>query len=520
MGFTIIDGNIKQQMLPFLLNPDSDLNKKGDSFRSTNNSFSADAQYFTFRNNDKYMISGTGKLNFCPSTMKDFFNNDISYQLTYKYNQLNKDKPTESVTFDSLLDNVPAIQIREFLPDTALEQAINFFIQLIKEVMSLFGDEGMMNAKSIQDSNKNAQQSSQATETGSANTAEKEQSDSFFDKIWNVTWFIMKYITGVDMESKESFPDLATAKYTEFDESCTFTSTAPHYAQILKLPHMLYYRLQSCTTTGIYELPSIPTSKRLYSSDGTPGWGTAGYEFLPPALKGIPILGDVLGKMFGNVRVSFMPWWDSSKGNAAEPEIEVKIDLFNDTNEAALINFIFVNTLIPNNKFIQYGLFQHSPHLYDIKLEGYNRLFACTGKFDVTYEGVLREPPPNWYQLDGPLSDHINKNIDTKQFLEKIKTNKLIKIPDIYRVTMTFNSLIPANFNNYLYTLVMNDNIIDSYYYKTRDESLMASALVNSFTGLLTGAKNAFTKSAETKYQYVPKGLELGKKEETTTEIS
>jgi len=29
------------------------------------------------------------------------------------------------------------------LPDTALEQGINFFVSLIKEVMSMFGDKGM-----------------------------------------------------------------------------------------------------------------------------------------------------------------------------------------------------------------------------------------------------------------------------------------------------------------------------------------------------------------------------------------
>lgn len=51
--------------------------------------------------------------------MKDYFDKDISYMLTYKYG---KDQPSkESITFNSLLDNIPAITIREYIPDTALD---------------------------------------------------------------------------------------------------------------------------------------------------------------------------------------------------------------------------------------------------------------------------------------------------------------------------------------------------------------------------------------------------------------
>jgi len=88
-----------------------------------------------------------------------------------------------------------------------------------------------------------------------------------------------------------------------------------------------------------------------------------------------------------------------------------------------------------------------------------------------------------------------------------LQKNKLIKIPDIYRVKLVFNSLLPANFNNYLYTLVMNDNHIDKYYFKTRDESLLPNALVGAFSGLLKGAKKAFEKGSG--QDYVPTSLKL-----------
>jgi len=132
-------------------------------------------------------------------------------------------------------------------------------------------------------------------------------------------------------------------------------------------------------------------------------------------------------------------------------------------------------------------------------------LFACTGQFDVIYDGVLRDPPPNWFEVSGPLADHVNSNIDVTSFLSSLKYHKLIKIPDIYKVQLHFNSLLPANFNNYLYTLVMNDNHIDKYNSTTREESMISEAFVNSFTGLLSGAKAAFT----TDQEYVPTGIRI-----------
>lgn len=82
-------------------------------------------------------------------------------------------------------------------------------------------------------------------------------------------------------------------------------------------------------------------------------------------------------------------------------------------------------------------MFQHSSSVYDIKIEGINRLFACAGDFKVTYEGVLREPPESW--LETLASSHGNPNVtDAGSLLAALKKDKLVKIPDIYRVEMRF----------------------------------------------------------------------------------
>ena len=138
-------------------------------------------------------------------------------------------------------------------------------------------------------------------------------------------------------------------------------------------------------------------------------------------------------------------------------------------------NFIFVNTIVPNNKWIQYNMFQHSSCIYDVKLEGLNRLFACAGDFMVTYEGVLRDPPQSWIRT--LAYSHLNKNMNRDAFLVNAIKNRMIKIPDVYRVELKFQSLLPANFNNYIFTYAQNINHMSKYNNKVYDSSMLAEAL-------------------------------------------
>jgi hypothetical protein len=65
-------------------------------------------------------------------------------------------------------------------------------------------------------------------------------------------------------------------------------------------------------------------------------------------------------------------------------------------------------------------------------------------------------------------------------FEENIKNNKLIKIPDIYRVKMTFQSLLPANFNNYIFNYAENGNHITNYGNNVYEPALLSKHLPNA----------------------------------------
>ena len=74
--------------------------------------------------------------------------------------------------------------------------------------------------------------------------------------------------------------------------------------------------------------------------------------------------------------------------------------------------------------------------MYDIKIEGINRLYACAGDFNVTYDGVLRDPPQSF--INTLIKSYTNENMDKEKFKENILANHLIKIPDVYHVNMQF----------------------------------------------------------------------------------
>jgi len=186
--------------------------------------------------------------------------------------------------------------------------------------------------------------------------------------------------------------------------------------------------------------------------------------------------------------------------------VQIKLDLFNDTAEAAMMNFIFVNTIVPNNLWIQYGMFQHSSHLYDIKIEGYNRLFACAGTFNVKSKGVLRNPPPGWvdtlcakYGNGGRGGKDSGGDIKVKELAAAIKANNLIKIPDIYEVEMTFSSLLPLNFNNYIFTYSNNNRMETEYLAgssKVYQEGTLATVVQSCTTDFVKEMKSYITDKA------------------------
>lgn len=476
-----IPGNVKQSMLPFVLDPKSTLN----TVKSNSTELEGvQPQIFSYRSKsigkDNYS-SGVGHLNFYPSSFKDIhFKDDISWKLLYQ-RDTDLYSTNNSIGITDILNNIPGIQIREFLPDTRLDQCINFFRSIFEGITGMFSDKSSSETTASQDSTSNDQK----TQTDDQSTMAKIKETA--NKAFAAITYTLKYMTGsskpynlfTDFET--SLNNSAELNFSSYNNAWQTPGTSQYY--ILTFPYRLYYCMQSCVTTNIYEVPGASSTKSILETPyGMDGWTTGGGDFssgfrISGLLSKIPGIGGMLDTLLGNIGINYMPWWSPKAGTEAakEPEIEIKFDLYNDSAKAAETNFIFVNTIVPGNKYIQYNMFQHSQNLYDVKIEGLNRLYACAGAFSVTYEGQLRTPPRRW--INDLVNGHANNCMDKKTFITNIVENHLIKIPDVYRVTMRFQSLLPANFNNYLYNYAENANHITKYKNRGYDSSPISDAL-------------------------------------------
>ena len=396
VSFLRIPGNIKQDFAPFQAVPGGGMQK------------------FTFKNSRKAQ-SGC-HINMVPSSISKnttLFNNDLSF----KHQKI-------AQKFENILDLLPSITIREYLPDTKLDQSLNFFQDMYTNIFK--GHE------------KKEQQ-----DPGKETTDTAKKSKDLTDKLKNVVNKIMEKIDSEGWLS-EIAPD---------DVEGQPGGSGKEYTSIVKFPFFLYSKLQSCTTTNIYELPCVPANNAMYNSNGHPGWDGNGYmRLLPDVAKNIPVLGKMLDTLFGNLGINFTPWWDAASGTRTPgPEIELKFSLFNDSKDAAIANFIFVQTIIAHSRWIQYGIMQHSSSLYDVSLAGIGKQYACMGTFDVMYKGTLRTPSE---QLLSELVSKVGSRYPNKTNVANTLT---IKIPDVYDVSMKFQSLLPQNFNTFIYNFAQQD---------------------------------------------------------------
>lgn len=431
-----IPGNIKQMYLPFVLDPNNPIHsvpliasrdavQKGQTNDVSVTGNSGTPQFFSFRPDQPVGFGITkpedsfGFLHILPNSFYqnsyEGHDNDIANRLLYA------DSMTLPIHGTELLRDVPYMQVREYLQDSKLDMIFN--------VIGAFANGLAMGQKAA-----NADQGFM----------------DFATRVWNFT--------------KSVFSDIGTILGTAFNAAIDPTllwkyanNTSPDYDNyVLKIPYMLYYRLLSSTTTGIYEIPY--NGKILYESNGT-GFDTA------KGIKGLAspnnatLIGSIINYVGKNIRVNTTPTFDGSN-NDTPTSVDINFTLYNDSLDAAVKNFIFVNTLFPGAKWLQYHIFQHAPNLYDIKINGINRLFMCAGDFKCEQKGVLRKPRINMLQI--LANNHKNKNMSLTAF--DLAVHDMVRIPDIYEITLKFTSLLPNNFNNFLYSYYLNESISSEKY--------------------------------------------------------
>jgi len=134
MGILGISGAVKNINLPFVINSGKYKDINLANVESNDNiALKNLMQLFSFKTKSETIDSC--KLNICPNTFNDVITRDISLKSLYNF-KITDTKDKSNITLSDILDVLPGIQIREFLPDSKLDQSINILMNLFKILLS------------------------------------------------------------------------------------------------------------------------------------------------------------------------------------------------------------------------------------------------------------------------------------------------------------------------------------------------------------------------------------------------
>lgn len=338
--FLSIPGNIRQQYMPFTIS--------GPGKR----------QVFSFKDVDKKGYPNARQIHPFSKWAETLILNDSGVQYTHGPNGEKK------VKFDEFLDEIPALQIREYVPDAKLTQTFKWFSYFKKGF-----DAGLQNLD----------------DKAFTFAGMKEAIKTVMDNIGKK----MKELTSGDA------PLLAevVGGLAHLYQDKGYNIGSDNGFAVLFLPFIMYYRLTTTHTNNVYEIP-YSMQNEIMKSDGTYGWSGGNQSDFGLMDKAIAAVGEnpITKLLLGNtVKVNMMPSFQPT-GEARGESFTINIDLINDSDEAAINNFLMCHTLFGNNRWLQYGFVQAGASLYDVKLPGANRYFMCSGQFSCKGKGAFRTP--------------------------------------------------------------------------------------------------------------------------------
>lgn len=190
--------------------------------------------------------------------------------------------------------------------------------------------------------------------------------------------------------------------------------------------------------------------------------------------------------------------WDMHGDGTKFPAITFTINLFNRNYNAFLKNYTLLNSLVPGAMWSQNGLIQTASTLYDVDIEGRTRFFFAAAKMSATFEGRIRRYPftkhlqkrldefdvlDSYNVLAGPLAE-ANILTSPNEDVPVIAPLRIPEyIPDVYKLEITIQSLLPNNLNTYLMGIIETQersyptpNLISNNYSNVSIDSYLRSA--------------------------------------------
>ena len=161
---------------------------------------------------------------------------------------------------------------------------------------------------------------------------------------------------------------------------------------IFREPNAIYHRLLGGGRfTARYEIP-LSHQSTYWNADGNSQWSSRTFQekvvgqSIANFIAKIPFLGNVT-----NYDISGRPKFQSD--NAGHDSITTTFQLFNYNTNALIKNLKFIHAFTSGQWWLQEGLLQVSPNLYDIHVPGRFRYPFCSMSTEVGYSGKNRRLP-------------------------------------------------------------------------------------------------------------------------------
>ena len=388
--FLYIPGDLRQQYLPFTI--------AGPGLK----------QVFSFKDRTKEGLPAFAQVSTFSRWLPQLIENDSSFQYSHGPDGFSK------VTLKQFLDEIPSLQIREFVPDAKLTQTFKWFSYFKKGF-----DAALKNVD--------------------GESLSFQQMKAAADEVMNN---LAKTIKGLTSGMAELLRNVVGGLASLYEDRGFNVGGDDGYA-VLFLPFILYYRLTTTHTNNVYELPYAINSE-IMKSDGTYGWtnSRSDFGFLDTALDTASENSLVKMALGNTVRINTMPSFQPT-GETHGETITINVDLINDTDEAAAANFLMCHTLFGNNRWLQYGFVQAGASLYDVKLPGANRYMMCAGQFSCKAKGAFRSPSDN--VLNAILSGCKTESNKMKTFGDVVSNNDSLKQALIRQKTVEY---VIEDYNN------------------------------------------------------------------------
>jgi hypothetical protein len=203
-------------------------------------------------------------------------------------------------------------------------------------------------------------------------------------------------------------------------------------SQVLDTPIKLIKEMFQGKYVARYELPYDPSV--VYRAQGNNGWNKGQ---MTEAGEKSGTMEQISSLVMKNMPLDFplIPEWKYD-GTVDAPEIATEFILYNDSYSNLKRNFKFLHALASGAYWEQIDYLQRSPNVYNVHFPGYFEYYYCT--MDIVIETIGNMRKLNGVSLSKDVGITNNTTLDNAFF------------PDAYKISITFRSLIPNNFNVYL----------------------------------------------------------------------